>query len=174
MWRGNVCGVGLQRERRGVQCRNSHSLGSSCICSTPLPNLPRHTWKKGCFVCETQCSQGRARHPCLSGIRDPETAARCGGSVSRRSTTEFIHWPVKGPFLLLFLAKIHQVWQVGQFEPSRGQRSRSLPQSQSSPPLLGKSSAQPYSRPGVLLSHVRSCTQKHRRGGGLKVAWAVG
>lgn len=39
----------------------------------------------------------------------PGDAARCGSSVSRRSTAEFIHPPVKGPFLLLFLAKIHQV-----------------------------------------------------------------
>lgn len=132
------CGGGMCTgwgNRGGGKHRNSHSLGSSCICSTPLLNLPRHTWKMGCFVCETQRSQGCARHPSLSGIGDQEEAAWCGGSVSGRSTTEFIHPPVKGPFLLLFLAKIHQFWLVGQSEPSRGQRSRSLPQSQSSPPL---------------------------------------
>lgn len=75
--------------RGGEKCRNSHSLGSSCICSTPSLNIPRHTWKWECFVCETQCSQGHAHHPCLSGIRDLETLARCGGSVRMRSTTEF-------------------------------------------------------------------------------------
>ena len=82
-------------------------------------------------------SAPRAVHAILvfQASGDPEEAAWCGGSVSGRSTIEFIHPPVKGPFLLLFLAKIHQFRQVGQFEPSRGQRSRSLPQSQSSPPL---------------------------------------
>lgn len=123
---------------------------------------PPTTHGRGNVLFVKQCTLG-AVHTSLVKYQGRGDTAWCGTYVSKRSTTVFIYLPVKGPFLLLFLAKIHQAWQAGPYEPSWGQSSRSL--AQCSPPLFVKSSRQPSLDPGFVESCEMMYTESQERWG---------
>lgn len=138
--------------------RNSHSLGSSHICSTASPNLSPPLMEKGMFCLWNSALLGLCT-PFLSSIRNVETLHDVAAMLAKGALLGSFICLSKGPFLLLFLAKIHQAWQAGQFEPSRRQSSRSLPQS--SPPLFRKKLQTACSRPRfcwVMWDHVYKIT----------------
>ena len=147
--------------RQGWSAGIPAHLAHLAFCSTAPPSHSHHTRKRGCFVCGKAALPAPRTPSLFFKLRGPGEAAQCGGM----NAAEFIHPPVKGHFLLLFLARIHQAWKARQFEPSRGLHSRST-KSIFSSPFGKKSFRQRCSRPGVLLSHVRSCPQKLRRVGG--------
>lgn len=99
--------------------------------------------------------------PCKPSLffkrQGPGDVAWCGFLVNSAALlSSFIS---RAPFFLLFLAKIHQAWQVEGSTPGLFHKLSLLL------PSWEKCSGQPCSKTGLLLSHVRSCTQKHTRGG---------
>lgn len=148
-----VCG-GVKGE-----CKNSHSLGSSCICSALSLHLSQSHAETGRFVCETPWS---ACQLCLSGFMDLKIVTWYGSWVSGRNTAKFIHILVEGHVLLLFLAK-----SISSGKWDRSSNPDSI--HRANPPFWNNSPASGAPGLGDLSNHLRLCSQKHRKDRELKV-----